>query len=159
MGRIGFRGETSSKLYQLKETVSTEVSLVNETDGVTLLRASPTSVIDAAGVTLSSHASRHSYGGADAIPVNGLRYIQIRGTIATGSSVSVAAGGTYTVPEGVWYVFLGPNTRCEAYDDVASSWKTVISAGGSGLVISDGANVRLNNSGGSNEASNMREVQ
>jgi len=75
-----------------------------------------------------------------------------------GTSVSIAAGATYTVPTGAYYVFLAANTIAEAYDDIAAAWKTIITAGGSGLIISDGTNVRLYNTGAAAESSNMRRV-
>jgi hypothetical protein len=75
-----------------------------------------------------------------------------------GSSVSVAAGEIYTLGVGVWYVNLGANTVAEVYDDVAGAWVTVIPAGGKGIVISDGSNARLRNTGISAESSNIRRV-
>jgi len=75
-----------------------------------------------------------------------------------GTTVTIDAGLTYTIPNGVYYVFLGTNTSAEAYDDVAAAWKTVIAAGGSGLVISDGTNVRLYNAAAVAESSNLRRV-
>jgi len=75
-----------------------------------------------------------------------------------GTSVTIDAGLTYTVPNGVYYVFLGANTSAEAYDDVALAWKTIIAAGGSGLVISDGTNVRLYNAAAVAESSNIRRA-
>lgn len=158
MGKIGFIGDASKKLFEIKETATGEVDVVNETDGVTLLKADPTTITDAGGVQLSSHASRHGYGQPDAIPDDYLRYRQIKAVFASGSSVTVTAGGTYTLAEGIWYVFLGANTSCEVYDDVAGAWKTIISAGGVGLVISDGSNVRLYNAGTVDESSTIREV-
>lgn len=158
MGRIGFVGDASKKLYRIKEPTTGEVHIINETDGITLLKATPSTIIDAGGVQLALHGSRHGYGQPDAIPDNALRFRQLKAVFASGSSVTVAAGGTYTVPEGIWYVFLGPNTRCEVYDDVAGAWKTIVPAGGTGLVISDGSNVRLYNAGSSDESSTLREV-
>jgi hypothetical protein len=76
----------------------------------------------------------------------------------TGSSVSIVAGGTYTLPVGVWYVNLGLNTVAEVYDDVAGTWVTIIPAGGKGIVVSDGSNARLRNTGTVAEASNIRRV-
>lgn len=73
-----------------------------------------------------------------------------------GSTISVGAGETYTIPKGVYYIFCGTNTSVQLYDDVAASWKTAIAAGGSGLVISDGSNARLYNAGTEGENSNIR---
>jgi hypothetical protein len=104
----------------------------------------------------NAHASRHASGGADAIGSNALRVAQVGLVLGSGSSVSVGAGATYTVPKGIYYVFLGANTRVELYDDVAASWKTAIAAGGNGVVISDGTNARLYNGGTASESSNLR---
>jgi hypothetical protein len=75
-----------------------------------------------------------------------------------GFSVSVDAGATYTLPAGTYYVNLGPNTVAEVYDDVAGTWVTVIPAGGKGIVVSDGSNARLRNTGALAEPSNMRRI-
>jgi hypothetical protein len=112
--------------------------------------------LTAGGVALEAHASRHAYGGADPIGSDALRIAQIGLVLGSGTSVSVAAGGTYTIPKGVHYVFLGANTRVELYDDVAAAWKTAIAAGGAGVVISDGSNARLYNAGTAAESSNIR---
>jgi hypothetical protein len=104
----------------------------------------------------NSHASRHASGGADPIGSNALRVAQVGLVLGAGSSVSVGASGTYTIPKGIYYVFLGANTRVELYDDVAAAWKTAIAAGGAGIVISDGSNARLYNAGTGAESSNLR---
>lgn len=160
MGKLGFIGDTSKKTYKLKEPTSGEVHLVNETDAVTLMKATPTTLTDAGDVALNSHASRHHYGGADAIADNGLQFRQIKAVFASGSTVTVTAGGTYTLGEGIWYVFCegAANTRIEVYDDVNTVWRTVISAGGNGLVISDGSNVRAYNAGTTDETIVLREI-
>jgi hypothetical protein len=75
-----------------------------------------------------------------------------------GSSISINAKATYTLPAGTYYVNLGPNTIAEVYDDVAGTWITLISAGGNGIVISDGSNARLRNTGTVAESSNVRRV-
>jgi hypothetical protein len=75
-----------------------------------------------------------------------------------GTSVSVDAGATYTLPAGAYYVNLGPNTVAEVYDDIAGAWVTVIPAGGKGIVVSDGSNARLRNTGAVAESSNIRRV-
>ncbi len=76
---------------------------------------------DADVMDLEAHAGRHASGGADPIGSNALRIAQIGLVLGAGSSVSVAAAGTYTLPKGVHYVFLGANTRVELYDDVAAA--------------------------------------
>jgi len=75
-----------------------------------------------------------------------------------GSSVSINAGATYTLPTGTYYVNLGPNTVAEYFSDVDNAWFIVIPAGGKGIVISDGSNVRLRNTGTVAESSNVRRV-
>jgi hypothetical protein len=75
-----------------------------------------------------------------------------------GTTVSINAGSTYTLPNGAWYVNLGANTKAQVYDDVAAAWVDTISVGGKGIVISDGTNARLYNTGTSAESSNMRRV-
>ena len=110
-----------------------------------------TSIVDP-----NAHASRHASGGADPIGSNALRIAQVGLVLGVGSSVSVDAGGTYTIPKGIYYVFLGANTRVEAYDDIAATWKVIIAAGGAGIVISDGSNARLYNAGAAAESSNLR---
>jgi len=158
MGSIGFRGSASGKIFKIKEPTSGEVQIVNETDGITLLKANPTTIEDAGGVKLASHGDRHGYGQPDAIPDDALRYRQIKAVFASGSTVTVAAGSTYTIPEGVWYVFCGPNTKIQVYDDVDGAWKDLTGTGAVALVISDGSNVRLYNTGSADEDSHLREV-
>jgi hypothetical protein len=156
LGRIRLVGDVSGKEYQIVESTSGELKVRNQSDGVDILKADSTTVTDAGGVKLGSHASRHAYGGADAIGSNALRIAQVGLVLGTGSSVTVGAGGTYVIPKGVYYIFLGANTSLEVYDDVAGSWKTAIASGGSGLAVSDGSNVRLYNSGTASESSNLR---
>jgi hypothetical protein len=107
-------------------------------------------------ISVDAHASRHASGGADPIGTDALRIAQVGLVLGAGSSVSVDAESSYTIPKGIHYVFLGANTRVELYDDIAAAWKVVIAAGGSGLVISDGTNTRLYNAGTGSESSNIR---
>jgi len=72
---------------------------------------------------------------------------KIKKSFESESTVSVDAGGTYTIPAGIYLVSLGANTACEYTPDGGTTWRTLIAAGGGGVVISDGENVRLNNSG------------
>ena len=92
---------------------------------------------------LNSHASRHGYGGEDAIPEDALRFSQIAKSFGSESSVSVDAGATYTVPKGVYLVSLAANTSVEYTPDGGTTWRTLIPAGQGGLVVSDGSSVRL----------------
>ena len=103
-------------------------------------------ILDAA-VALSSHASRHGAGQADAIPSDALEFSQIKKEYGSESTVSISAGSTYTVDKGVYLVKLGANTKCEYSPDGGTTWRELISAGGSGVIISDGSNCRLNNGG------------
>jgi hypothetical protein len=101
-----------------------------------------------------------------AIQIEGADYMRIgdRGVkldkvvFDPGSSVSIDADATYTLPVGAWYVNLGANTVAEYYSDVDAAWLTVIPAGGKGLVISDGSNARLRNTGTVAESSTIRRV-
>ena len=158
MGKIRFKGGASNKDFSIQETVAGEVEIVNESDGITLLRANPTSIRDAGGVQLSSHASRHVKGGADAIPDDGLGYSQIKVTFGAEQTITVAAGSTQAIPEGVYIVRLGANTSVEYSPDGGTTWYTLISAGGIGIVFSDGANVRLNNAGTASEDSYLLPI-
>jgi len=157
MGRLGLIGDTSGKKYNIKEATSGEVRIDDETAGVTLIKINATTITDAGGVALNAHASRHAYGGADALADNSLRLRQVKVEFAGDTTVSVAAGSTYTVPEGIWYVRLGENTMVELY--IAGAWNTLIAAGGIGLIMSDGANVRLYNAGTASESSTLKEVR
>jgi hypothetical protein len=91
MGRIRFRGDSSSKVFKIYEASSGEVQIVNESDNITLARINATSIYDAGGVQLSSHGSRHNKGGADPITfTSGYAFIS-----KTGSSVSAGTSGSY----------------------------------------------------------------
>jgi hypothetical protein len=91
MGRIRIRGDTSSKIFKIFEPSSGEIQIVNESDNITLARINPTSIYDASGVQLSSHGSRHNWGGADPITFT-TGYVFIN---KAGSSVSAGTGGAY----------------------------------------------------------------
>jgi len=156
VGRIALVGDASGKLYRIKEPSSGQIVLANETDGINLLTADPTTITDAGGVRLSAHGSRHGYGQPDALPDNSLRLRQVVVTFGGDTSVTVAAGGTYTVPEGVWYIKLGANTRVEVY--IGGAWTQLCAPGTLCLVMSDGSNVRLYNAGTASESSTLREV-
>jgi hypothetical protein len=94
-----------------------------------------------------AHASRHAYGGVDAIGSNALRFSQIDKVLGTATTVTIPAASTYTIPKGIYYARCGPYTRVDFYDGAA--WNTVISTGGSGLIISDGSNVQAYNTSSS----------
>lgn len=148
MGRVRFRGEASGKVFGLKETTAGVVEVYDETDNNTLAKIDSTTIEDFGGVKLNSHGSRHKYGGDDAIPTDGLQYSQIKVAFGSEITAGVSAGGTYTIPEGMYYVKCGANTRIEVYFSGSRTWETVIANGGVGLVASDGSNVRAYNVGG-----------
>jgi hypothetical protein len=147
MGRIRFRGDASGKIFRISEPSSGEIQVANESDNITLARINPTSIYDAGGVQLSSHGSRHRPGGADT-----MFYIPFGGD----TSVSVGAGGTYTIPAGVYYVRCGANTKVQVY--IGGAWQDLTGLGALALVVSDGSNVRLHNTGTASESSTLRRV-
>jgi len=110
-------------------------------------------------MNIESHASRHAHGGADAIANNALRFSQIDKVFGTESTVTVTAGSTSTVSKGVYLVSLGANTKVQYSPDNGTTWRDLIPAGEGGVVISDGSNVRLNNTGASDEDSYLLPVQ
>lgn len=107
----------------------------------------------------NSHASRHAYGGADPIPDDGLRMRQVRIAFGAEQGVDVGAGSTAVISEGVWIVRLGPNTKVEYSPDGGTTWYELIGAGGTGIVFSDGSNVRLNNGGTGSETSYLLPIE
>ena len=118
-----------------------------------------TNINNAIGFSVDAHASRHAYGGADALADNALRFSQIDKVFGTESTVTVTAGSTSTISKGVYLVSLGANTKVEYSPDGGTTWRTLIPAGEGGVVISDGSNVRLNNTGASDEDSYLLPVQ
>jgi len=108
---------------------------------------------------IEAHASRHAHGGADALADNALRFSQIDKVFGTESTVTVTAGSTSTISKGVFLVSLGANTKVEYSPDGGTTWRLLIPAGEGGVVISDGSNVRLNNTGTSDEDSYLLPVQ
>ena len=104
------------------------------------------------------HASRHAYGGDDAIADNALRFSQIDKVFGSEQTVSVDAGATVTIDKGVYYVRCGANTKVEYSPDGGTTWVELVPAGGVGLVISDGNNVRLNNGGTAAEDSYLLPI-
>ena len=108
---------------------------------------------------IEAHASRHAHGGADALADNALRFSQIDKVFGTESTVTVTAGSTSTISKGVFLCSLGANTKVEYSPDNGTTWRDLIPAGEGGVVISDGSNVRLNNTGASDEDSYLLPVQ
>lgn len=116
-------------------------------------------VSDVVIVDIESHSSRHAYGGSDAIGADSLRYSQIQVAFGTEQTVNVGAGSTSVISEGVYIARCGANTKVEYSPDGGTTWYTLISAGGAGVVFSDGTNVRFNNAGASAENSYILPLQ
>jgi len=66
---------------------------------------------------------------------------------------SIDAGANVTLAKGIYLVVLGANTVCEYTPDGGTTWRQMLAAGSGGVVISDGASVRLRNTGGASEDS------
>jgi len=118
-----------------------------------------TNINNAIGFSVDAHASRHAHGGADAIADNALRFSQIDKVFGSEQSVLLDAGVTQTISKGIYLVSLGANTKVEYSPDGGTTWRTLIPAGEGGVVISDGSNVRLNNTGTTSETSYLLPVQ
>jgi len=93
------------------------------------------------------------------LQVTDLPFANLQKSFGTEQTVTVAAAGTQTISEGVYYVTCGANTSVEYSPDGGTTWRTLIAAGGAGLVISDGSNVRLNNAGAAAEDSYLLPIQ
>ncbi len=166
MGKISIIGDVTGKKYTLQENsdhvveiydqqqgkpsnINVDHVLFNGTDILSYdstndrLVSSKDIYSSAIDASLGSHASSHVYGGADAIPDNGLRFSQIDKVFGSVQSVSVSAGGTYTVPKDIYYVILGSGSSVQVYNSTTGSWENLA---GNGLIISDGSNVRIYNS-------------
>jgi hypothetical protein len=147
MGKIRIVGDASRKEYQLLEETANEFKVKNATDAVDVLKANSTTITDASGVKLSAHGSRHRADGADA-----LFYVPF----GSDTTVSVGAGGTYTIPAGMYYVKCGSNTKVQVY--IGGTWQDYSSTGALALVVSDGSNARLYNTGTASENSTLKRV-
>lgn len=55
MGRLGFRGGASGKIYRFVEESAGELKAKNESDGIDLLKADSTTITDASGIKLKNH--------------------------------------------------------------------------------------------------------
>jgi len=147
VGKVRIVGDVSRKEYQLLEEAAGEFKIRNASDGVDILKATSTTITDASGVQLSSHGGRHRADGADPLFLI---------PFGSDASVSVAAGGTYTIPRGMYYVKCGANTKVQVY--IAGAWTDFSAVGALVLVVSDGSNVRLYNTGTAAETSTLRSV-
>ncbi len=91
------------------------------------------------------HASRHAYGGDDAIADDARRFSQIDKSFDNEVSVALIGGATYTIEKGIYQVSLGDHTKVEYTPDGGTTWRDLIPEGEGGVVISDGSKVRLHN--------------
>lgn len=147
MGKVRIVGDVSRKEYQILEETSGEFKVKNASDGVDILKATSTTITDASGVQLSSHGSRHRSDGADPMFM-----------VPFGSDVSqsVSASGTYTIPKGMYYVKCGANTKVQIY--IGGAWTDYSTTGAFVLVVSDGSNARLYNTGSASDTSVLKRV-
>jgi len=147
VGKIRIVGDVSRKEYQLLEETSGELKIKNASDNIDILKATSTTITDASGVQLSSHGSRHRGDGADPVFM-----------IPFGSDVSqsVGAGAIYTVPKGMYYIKCGANTKVQIL--IGGAWTDYSTTGALVLVVSDGTNARLYNTGTSAETSTLKRV-
>jgi len=147
VGKIRIVGDVSRKEYQILEETAGELKIRNASDSIDILKATSTTIMDASGVKLSSHGSRHRSDGADPLFMM---------PFGSDTSVSVSAGGTYTVPRGMYYVKCGASTKMQVY--IAGAWTDYSTVGALVIVVSDGSNVRLYNTGTATESSTLRKI-
>jgi hypothetical protein len=147
VGKIRIVGDISRKEYQILEETAGEFKIRNASDSVDILKATSTTIMDASGVQLASHGSRHRSDGADPL---------FMVPFGSDTSVSVSAGGTYTVPRGMYYVKCGASTKVQVY--ITGAWTDYSAVGALVLVVSDGSNVRLYNTGTASESNTLRRV-
>ena len=140
-------------LYDSDGVKQRKIAVDDTTKRVEIRDATGADIMD-----IEAHASRHAYGGDDAIADNALRFSQIDKVFGSEQTVSVDAGATSTISKGIYYVRCGANTKVEYSPDGGTTWVELIAAGGVGLVISDGSNVRLNNSGTAAEDSHLLPI-
>jgi len=116
MGKVRFVGDASNKLFSVSEPSTGQVAVKNDTDGVTLLTADPTTITDAGGVKLSAHGSRHNRAQADALDYSLIAKLLIKSASPTlgtggslGSAVTVSPDANYVrvIPLGVTIVVGG----------------------------------------------------
>jgi len=145
MGSVTIRGDVSSKDYKIEESASGTLRIRNVQDAVDILTVTSTTVTDGSGVALNSHASRHAYGGADALADSALRFSQLDKIFGSETTTSVAAASTATIAKGIYYARGDTNVSVEYSPDGGTTWITIVTAGSAGLIISDGSNVRFKN--------------
>ena len=147
MGKIRIVGDVSRKEDQLLEETSGEFKVKNASDNVDVLKATSTTITDARGVQLGSHGSRHRSDGADPL---------FMVPFGSDASQSVSADATYTIPKGMFYIKCGANTKVQIY--IGGAWTDYSTTGALVLVVSDGTNARLYNTGTSAETSILKRV-
>jgi len=91
------------------------------------------------------YSIKHKETEENLLRIEDLPFERMRKEFEVEQTVTVAAGGTKTIDKGIYCVTCGANTSVEYSPDGGITWRTLIAAGQSGLVISDGSNVRLNN--------------
>jgi len=147
VGKIRIVGDVSRKEYQLLEETSGEFKVKNASDNIDILKATSTTITDAKGVQLGSHGSRHRSDGADPL---------FMVPFGSDASQSVSADATYTIPKGMFYIKCGANTKVQIY--IGGAWTDYSTTGALVLVVSDGTNARLYNTGTSAETSILKRV-
>jgi len=133
-GRLRILGDDGNVKRIVTISVANDHLVVESPDGSVLM-------------DVESHGSRHAKDGADPLPLGSLKVGHLSFSLAAGTQVSIDAGASVYPPPGIMIVFCDPNVVVEAYDDVAGTWKTIIPAGGSGVVVSDSQNIRVSNTG------------
>jgi len=147
VGKIRIVGDVSRKEYQILEETSGEFKVKNASDNVDIIKATLTTITDASGVQLASHGVRHRADGTDP-----LFMVPFEGDILQ----SVGAGETYTIPKGMYYIKCGANTKVQIY--IGRTWIDYGTVGTLTIVVSDGTNARLYNTGTSTETNILKRV-
>jgi len=107
MGKIGLIGDASGKLFRIKEPSSGQIVLSNDTDGINLITADPTTITDAGSVKLNAHGSRHNRASSDPFDyslITKLFYKSASPSLGTGGSL----GSTVTLSPDTNYVRIIP---------------------------------------------------
>jgi len=105
------------------------------------------------------HVERNAIVGTKHIQDETVTFAKLAKRFGTEQTVSVEAGATSTIAKGVYYVSCGANTSVEYSPDGGTTWRTLVAAGGAGLIISDGINLRLNNAGTAAEDSYLLPIE
>ena len=128
-----YRYRDSSDVIQRKATL-------NASNHVEIQDSANTAIVD-----IEAHASRHAYGGADAIAGNALHFSQIDKILATSeTTVAVSASSTAVISKGIHYARADTGVNIEYSTDGGTTW---VALSAPCLIISDGSNVRFNNTG------------